>query len=119
MEAERRSLLRSASVDNVLDESSRTVRAEDGEEGEGESHHNYYNLTQLGRSRARAASQHVLNRENLQHHDQLWTSQQGDTTGLATSFLGHTLLTAVGQDLESDQLTDTDWVRGFCLLGGN
>ena len=94
--------MRSTSVDNVLDESSRTVRAE--EEEEEESQHNYYNLTELGRSRPRATSQHVLNRENLQHHDQLFTSQPDPSSSdpLATSYLGHTLLTAIGQDLESE-----------------
>ena len=88
--------MRSASVD-VLDETSRTLKAEEEEE----SPHNYYNLTELGRSRPRASSQHVLNRENLQHHDLLFTSQPSSDP-LATSYLGHTLLTALGQDLESE-----------------
>ena len=95
----RRSLMRSASVD-VLDDTSRTLRAEEEEEEE-ESPHNYYNLTELGRSRPRASSQRVLNRENLQHHDLLFTSQPSSDP-LATSYLGHTLLTALGQDLESE-----------------
>lgn len=102
----RRSLVRSASLDNVLDESSRTVKAEEEEE----SQHNYYNLTQLGRTRA--ASQHVLNRENLEQHDQLLTGR----ARLATSYLGHTLLSAVGQDLESEADTDRD--SGALSMGG-
>ena len=107
--------MRSASVD-VLDETSRTLTGGQGEGEEGEeSQHNYYNLTQLARSRPRAASQHVLNRENLQHHDQQFSSQTSSDP-LATSYLGHTLLTAIGQDLESEHDTDRD--SGALSMGG-
>ena len=96
----RDSLMRkSVSVDNVLDESCKTLISSDCD-------NEYYNLTYLGQ-RTRAASQHVLNRENLEQHDQIT---------LSTSYLGHTLLTAIGQDLESEASTDRD--SGAVSLGG-
>ena len=90
---------KSVSADNVLDESCSTTLMAEGET-------EYYNLTYLGRHRENL-NQHVLNRENLNQHDQIT---------LSTSFLGHTLLTAIGQDLESDQDTDRD--SGALSMGG-
>ena len=103
---------KSVSADNVLDESCSTTLMAEGET-------EYYNLTYLNQHvlNRENLNQHVLNRENLnQHVLNRENLNQHDQITLSTSFLGHTLLTAIGQDLESDQDTDRD--SGALSMGG-
>ena len=87
-------LKKSLSMDDVLEES---LEAE-------ESVNKYYNVTYRDKNN----SQLVLNKENLEHHDQLYVKQlSGSPDPLSTSYLGHTLLSQV-EDPEVDKTEDSE-----------
>ena len=89
-------LQKSLSMDDVLEES---LEAEDKE-----SVNKYYNVTYKDKNN----SQLVLNKENLEHHDQLYVKKlSGTPDPLSTSYLGHTLLSQV-EDPEVDKAEDSE-----------
>ena len=89
-------LKKSLSMDDVLEES---LEAEDKE-----SVNKYYNVTYRDKNN----SQLVLNKENLEHHDQLYVKKlSGSPDPLSTSYLGHTLLSQV-EDPEVDKTEDSE-----------
>ena len=116
----RNSLLKkSLSVDDVLEESLNHSEEYDS------AVNNYYNVQYIGKA-DRTSSQLILNKENLEQHDQIYMEKLGlnpskATTAtaatqdpLATSYLGHTLISQVSEkDSEED---DKD--SGALSMGG-
>ena len=111
-------LKKSLSMDDVLEES--LNRSREPEAGDMEAVNNYYNVTY----RDKGGSQLVLNKENLEHHDQLYIEKLGGGGAgpdpLATSYLGHTLLGQVEDtgDKAEDSGTDDSKDSGAVSMGG-
>ena len=113
-------LKKSYSMDDVLEESiNKSLESE-------EPSNNYYNVQYVGK--AKTTSQLILNRENLQQHDQIYMKKLGLTEPgqeprvttcqdpLATSYLGHTLLSQMSDKGEDDSDESKD--SGAISMGG-
>ena len=119
----RNSLLKkSLSVDDVLEESLNESRESE------QNINNYYNVQYLGKNTT--SSTLILNRENLQQHDQIYMEKlrlelNQDTVQvksgvpgpdpLSTSYLGHTLLSQVNSEKDN---SEDDRDSGAVSMGG-
>ena len=107
-------------MDDVLEES--INKSHESEEPS----NNYYNVQYVGKEKT--TSQLILNRENLQQHDQIYMKKLGLTEPgqeprvptcqdpLATSYLGHTLLSQMSDKGEDDSDESKD--SGAISMGG-